>query len=76
MATRDGALDRAARGFDDGGFKALLARLVEYPSTSQEPGAEAALDAYLQQGIRPWLEAHGLHRHGASEPAAMASARS
>jgi acetylornithine deacetylase/succinyl-diaminopimelate desuccinylase-like protein len=59
MATRDGALDRAARGFDDGGFKALLARLVEYPSTSQEPGAEAALDAYLQQGIRPWLEAMG-----------------
>jgi acetylornithine deacetylase/succinyl-diaminopimelate desuccinylase-like protein len=59
MATRDGALGRAARGFDDGGFKALLARLVEFPSTSQEPGAEAALDAYLEQGIRPWLERLG-----------------
>ena len=59
MATRDGALDRAARGFDEGGFKALLARLVEIPSTSQEPGFEAELDRYLEQAIRPWVERLG-----------------
>jgi len=59
MASRDGALARAARFFDDGGFRSLLGRLVEYPSTSQEPGAEAALERYLAEGIRPWLERMG-----------------
>jgi acetylornithine deacetylase/succinyl-diaminopimelate desuccinylase-like protein len=59
MATRDGALARAAGFFDQGGFKALLGDLVAIPSTSQDPGAEAALEAYLVQGIRPWLERLG-----------------
>ncbi len=59
MPSRDGALARAARFFDEGDFKSLLARLVEHPSTSQEPGAEPALAAYLAEGIRPWLERMG-----------------
>jgi acetylornithine deacetylase/succinyl-diaminopimelate desuccinylase-like protein len=59
MPSRDGALTRAARFFDEGGFRSLLARLVEHPSTSQEPGAEAALETYLTEGIRPWLERMG-----------------
>lgn len=59
MASRDGALARAAQFFDEGGFKALLSRLVTFPSTSQEPGAEAALATYLEEGIRPWLEGMG-----------------
>ena len=39
MATRQGALDRAAAFFDDGSFKSLLTDLVAIPSTSQEAGA-------------------------------------
>jgi hypothetical protein len=35
--TREGALDRAARHFDDGGFLADLARRVAIRSESQDP---------------------------------------
>ncbi|MBL6457338.1 M20 family metallopeptidase [Belnapia sp. T6] len=59
MASRSGALARATRFFDEGGFKSLLAELVAIPSTSQEPGAEAALETYLREGIAPWLERLG-----------------
>jgi len=59
MPTRAGALSRAAGYFDDGGFQALLARLVAIPSTSQDPGHDAALDAYLAEAITPWLTAMG-----------------
>jgi acetylornithine deacetylase/succinyl-diaminopimelate desuccinylase-like protein len=59
MATRDGALSRAATFFDDGHFKALLADLVAIPSTAQEEGREADLDRYLNGAIRPWLERLG-----------------
>ncbi|MBX9698832.1 MAG: M20/M25/M40 family metallo-hydrolase [Acetobacteraceae bacterium] len=59
MATRQGALDRAAGFFDGGGFRALLAELVAIPSTAQEPGFEPHLDRYLNAAIRPWLERLG-----------------
>lgn len=59
MATRDGAVGRALRFFDDGGFKALLSDLVAIPSTAQEPGREADLRRYLDDAIRPWLERMG-----------------
>ncbi|MFC7692804.1 M20/M25/M40 family metallo-hydrolase [Paeniroseomonas aquatica] len=59
MATRDGALARAASSFDSGAFKALLSRLVAIPSSSQDPGSEAALEDYLDSGVRPWLESLG-----------------
>ena len=56
MPTRDGALRRAAQAFDAGGFRERLAALVAIPSTSQDPGQEAALGRYLEEGILPWLE--------------------
>jgi acetylornithine deacetylase/succinyl-diaminopimelate desuccinylase-like protein len=59
MPSRDGAIARALSFFDDGGFKALLARLVAIPSTSQEEGAGPALARYLDEGIRPWLDRLG-----------------
>ncbi|MBX6744218.1 MAG: M20 family metallopeptidase [Acetobacteraceae bacterium] len=59
MGTRDGAIARAARFFDEGGFQALLAQLVAIPSTAQEPGFEPELDRYLREAIRPWLEGMG-----------------
>ncbi|WP_137124043.1 M20 family metallopeptidase [Roseomonas sp. HF4] len=59
MATREGALARAASFFDGGGFKALLTDLVAIPSTAQEEGREADLDRYLNGAIRPWLERLG-----------------
>lgn len=59
MASRQGALDRAATFFDQGHFKALLGDLVAYPSTSQEAGAEAALTQYLEEGIAPWAQRLG-----------------
>src|SRR3712207_579331 len=59
MGTRDGALARAARFFDGGGFRDLLAALVAIPSTSQERGREVELRRYLDEGIRPWVERLG-----------------
>ncbi|MBR0664255.1 M20 family metallopeptidase [Roseomonas hellenica] len=59
MASRQGALDRAAIFFDQGHFKALLGDLVAIPSTSQEAGAEAALTQYLEEGIAPWAQRLG-----------------
>ncbi len=59
MATRQGALDRAAAFFDDGSFKSLLTDLVAIPSTSQEAGAEDALRHYLTGAITPWVERLG-----------------
>ncbi|MCQ4159584.1 M20/M25/M40 family metallo-hydrolase [Roseomonas sp. GC11] len=59
MGTRDGALARAARFFDEGGFQGLLAGMVAIPSTSQEAGREPELRRYLESLIRPWLERMG-----------------
>jgi acetylornithine deacetylase/succinyl-diaminopimelate desuccinylase-like protein len=59
MASREGALTRAAAFFDEGRFKALLTDLVAIPSTAQEPGFEPELDRYLRQAITPWLDRLG-----------------
>ena len=67
MGTRDAALVRA-RGFFDGGFAERLAGLVAIPSTSQDPGHEADVRRYLEEGIRPWLEAHGVRGRDPSQP--------
>ncbi len=45
MATREGALSRAAAFFDGGGFKSLLSDLVAIPSTAQEEGREGTSTA-------------------------------
>ncbi|HEV7268202.1 MAG TPA: M20/M25/M40 family metallo-hydrolase [Falsiroseomonas sp.] len=59
MPSRDGAIARALSFFDDGGFEALLARLVAIPSTSQDPEHAAALDRYLAEGLKAWVERLG-----------------
>ena len=59
MASREGALARAAACFDQGLLKARLAELVAVPSSSQEPGQEAELERYLTQHIAPWVERLG-----------------
>jgi acetylornithine deacetylase/succinyl-diaminopimelate desuccinylase-like protein len=55
MGTREGAIARALHGFDSGAFERLLSDLIAIPSTSQESSAAAALAAYLEEGMRPWL---------------------
>ena len=59
MSTRDEAVARALAAFDGGAFKAHLTELVAIPSTSQDPGHEAALHQYVDGAIRPWLERMG-----------------
>ena len=59
MSTREGAVGRALSFFDGGGFEQLLAKLVSFPSTSQEEGSGPALAAYLDEAMRPWLERLG-----------------
>ncbi len=58
MGTRDGAIGRAHAFFDDG-FAERLGTLVAIPSTSQDPGHEADVRRYLEDGIRPWLARMG-----------------
>ena len=55
---RDGAIAKALAFFDDGGFERRLADLVAIRSTSQDPGHERDLQAYLD-AIQPWLERLG-----------------
>jgi acetylornithine deacetylase/succinyl-diaminopimelate desuccinylase-like protein len=59
MGSRDGAIGRALAFFDAGKFRERLAALVAIPSTSQDPGHEADVARYLNEGIRPWLERMG-----------------
>jgi acetylornithine deacetylase/succinyl-diaminopimelate desuccinylase-like protein len=59
MATRDQAIARALAGFDDGTFRDRLASLVAIPSTSQDTAYRAAVQSYLEDAIRPWLESMG-----------------
>jgi acetylornithine deacetylase/succinyl-diaminopimelate desuccinylase-like protein len=61
MGTRDGAIARARAFFDAGKFRDRLAGLVAIPSTSQDPGHEADVARYLNEGIRPWIERMGFH---------------
>ncbi|MGG5818462.1 M20/M25/M40 family metallo-hydrolase [Falsiroseomonas sp. HW251] len=59
MPSRDGAISRALSFFDDGGYAALLSRLVAIPSTSQDPDYAPALTRYLEEGLKPWVESLG-----------------
>jgi hypothetical protein len=58
-AARAGAVARAERYFDEGGFLADLRRRVAIPTTSQEADAAPALERYLAQEMAPSLEALG-----------------
>ena len=45
--SRDGAIARAEKYFDDGGFLAELQRRVAIPTTSQEKDSMPALQEYV-----------------------------
>jgi acetylornithine deacetylase/succinyl-diaminopimelate desuccinylase-like protein len=53
--SRSGAIARAHRHFDSGDFLADLRRRVAIPSSSQEPERAAALRAYLDDELMPFL---------------------
>ncbi|HEY4370675.1 MAG TPA: M20 family metallopeptidase [Burkholderiales bacterium] len=57
--SRDTALARSRRHFEDGGFIADLARRVAVRTESQNPQARPALMQYLQAEMVPALEAMG-----------------
>ncbi len=59
MGTRDAAIQRSLTYFDAGKFRDHLAKLVAIRSTSQDPGHEAEVFRYLNEGIRPWIERVG-----------------
>ena len=59
MAGRETALARAAAVFDGGAFRERLSALLAWRSTSQDPGHDADLLHYLEQGLRPWIEGMG-----------------
>lgn len=54
--SRQAALARAARHYDDGTFLRDLARLVAVPTESQDPRGVPHLAAYLTDHLRPALE--------------------
>lgn len=55
MASRDGAVARATGVFDDGTFKAELARLVSFETESQNEAQRRELRRYLEEAMLPWL---------------------
>ncbi len=67
-STKSGAIDRALRDFDEGGFETRLQDLVAVQSTSQDPAHAVALQGYLDDGIRPWLEQMGFSVEVHSNP--------
>src|SRR5690606_5263409 len=57
--TRDAAIDRAMRFFDDGHFVEVLGRRVAIPTESQNPQRLPELRRYLEEEIAPALVAMG-----------------
>src|SRR5215211_989061 len=57
--TRDGAIQRAEKYFDDGGFLAELQRRVEIPTTSQEQDSMPALQEYVSGEMSQSLQKMG-----------------
>ena len=57
--SRQGAIARAEHHFDSGAFKADLARRVAIPSESQNPQRGADLRRYIDEEMKPALDALG-----------------
>ncbi|MGE5203704.1 MAG: M20/M25/M40 family metallo-hydrolase, partial [Acidobacteriota bacterium] len=57
--SRDGAIERASRYFDEGKFQADLARRVAFKTESQVPESRPHLSTYLEQEIKPAFERMG-----------------
>ena len=66
--TRETAISRATRHFDDGGFFDDLKRRVAVRSESQVPASRAHLMAYLQSEIAPAFERLGYQVHVMENP--------
>ena len=59
MSNRNEALAEIARYSDDGSFKTDIARLVSYPTESQDPRGKPYLAEYLEREMMPLLEGLG-----------------
>ena len=70
--SREGAIGRSERYFDEGGFLDELRRRVAIPTTSQEAGSETALRGYLVDEIGPSLAALGYECQVLENPVATA----
>jgi len=57
--SREGAIERASRYFDEGKFRDDLARRVAFKTESQVPESRPFLDAYLEREIKPAFERMG-----------------
>ncbi len=57
--TRDGAIARAEKYFDEGGFLAELQRRVAIPTTSQEQDSMPALQQYVSGEMTESLQKLG-----------------
>lgn len=57
--SRDAAIARATDYFDSGAFRTDLARRVALRTESQDPERTPMLDAYVEEEMRPALEALG-----------------
>ena len=57
--TRESAISRATRHFDEGAFIADLARRVAYRTESQVPESRPQLAAYLVEELGPAFERMG-----------------
>lgn len=67
--SRDAAIARAERFFDDGGFRRDLARWVAFRTESQVPESRPQLAAYLEQEIVPSFARMGFETRIMPNPA-------
>jgi hypothetical protein len=66
--SREKAIARAAKQFDDGTFFDLLAGWVHHPTESQNEACHEALKTYLTGAITPYLESMGFTCRLAENP--------
>ena len=70
--TRVQAIEHVQKHFDNGGFKATMARRVAIPTESQSANRGAELKAYLEEEMRPAFEAMGFTCELMTHPKALA----
>ncbi len=66
--SRDQAIARAVKQFDDGTFFQLISGWVHHPTESQNKAREKELRAYLTDAIAPYLESMGFACRMAANP--------
>jgi acetylornithine deacetylase/succinyl-diaminopimelate desuccinylase-like protein len=69
-AERSAAIARAQAGFDDGSFKATLARRIAIPTESQDPARAPALADYIHAEMIPAFAAMGFDTRVLAHPKA------